>query len=152
MTVRPSSLDRNDVPVEGDLRLPKPPGMIRQFWYRHPRWTDALIAASYGVPTTLLHIGPLFGEEFSPGEIVPFGFALDLFGTLLLLPTIISAVIGITQAQWAMDISPYMFATAGTGIFSPGGPLSQGENLLVVLAWVAVSLVGGALLLKRRDA
>ena len=85
MTVRPSSLDRNDVPVEGDLRLPKPPGMIRQFWYRHPRWTDALIAASYGVPTTLLHIGPLFGEEFSPGEIVPFGFALDLFGTLLLL-------------------------------------------------------------------
>ncbi|MET4581815.1 signal transduction histidine kinase [Conyzicola nivalis] len=85
MTVRPSSLDRNDVPVEGDLRLPKPPGMIRQFWYRHPRWTDALIAASYGVPTTLLHIGPLFGEEFSPGEIVPFGFALDVFGALLLL-------------------------------------------------------------------
>jgi signal transduction histidine kinase len=85
MTARPSSLDRNDVPVEGDLRLPKPPGVIRQFWYRHPRWTDALIAASYGVPTTVLHIGPLFGEEFSPGEIAPFGFALDVFGTLLLL-------------------------------------------------------------------
>ena len=79
------------------------------------------------------------------------GIAATL-GVILLLPTIISAVIGITQAQWAMDISPYMFATAGTGIFSPGGPLSQGENLLVVLAWVAVSLVGGALLLKRRDA
>ncbi|WP_411700228.1 sensor histidine kinase [Conyzicola sp.] len=85
MTVRPTSLDRNVVPVEGDLRLPKPPGVIRQFWYRHPRWTDALIAASYGVPSVALHIGPTFGDEFYAGEIVPFGLALDLFGTLLLL-------------------------------------------------------------------
>jgi ABC-2 type transport system permease protein len=79
------------------------------------------------------------------------GIAATL-GVILLLPTIISAIIGITGAQWAMDISPYMFATAGTGIFTTGGPLSQGENLVVVLVWVAVSLVAGAVLLKRRDA
>jgi signal transduction histidine kinase len=85
MTARPSTLDRNVVPVEGDLRLPKPPGVIRQFWYRHPRWTDALIAAAYGVPAVALHIGPTFGDPFSPGEIVPAGLALDLAGTLLLL-------------------------------------------------------------------
>jgi signal transduction histidine kinase len=85
MTATPVSLDRNVVPVEGDLRLPKPPGVIRQFWYRHPRWTDALIAASYGGPSITLHIGPTFGPEFSAGDIVPFGLALDVFGTLLLL-------------------------------------------------------------------
>jgi ABC-2 type transport system permease protein len=79
------------------------------------------------------------------------GIAATL-GIILLLPTIVSAIIGFTQAQWAMDVSPYLFATAGTGIFSPGGELSQGENLLVVLAWVAVSLIAGAVLLKRRDA
>lgn len=27
-----------------DLRLPRPPGVIRAFWARHPVLTDALIA------------------------------------------------------------------------------------------------------------
>ncbi|RXZ70447.1 sensor histidine kinase [Agromyces albus] len=39
--------------VGGELRLPKPPGVVRQFWGRHPRLTDALIAALYFVPTLL---------------------------------------------------------------------------------------------------
>ncbi|MDQ0892561.1 sensor histidine kinase [Agromyces ramosus] len=39
--------------VGGELRLPKPPGVVRQFWARHPRLTDALIAALYFVPTFL---------------------------------------------------------------------------------------------------
>jgi len=37
--------------VGGELRLPKPPGVIRQFWARHPWLADSLIAALYFVPT-----------------------------------------------------------------------------------------------------
>jgi len=35
----------------GEPRLPKPPGVFRQFWARHPRLTDGLIAGIYGVPS-----------------------------------------------------------------------------------------------------
>lgn len=42
--------DRPEPAVGGELRLPKPPGVIRQFWARHPRLTDALIAGIYAVP------------------------------------------------------------------------------------------------------
>jgi ABC-2 type transport system permease protein len=82
------------------------------------------------------------------------GIAASL-GTILLLPTIVSLIAALTQAEWATDLMPYLFANAGTGMYTPslgGEGLDQGQNTLVVLAWVAVSLVGGALLLKRRDA
>lgn len=76
-------------------------------------------------------------------------------GTILLLPTIFQLIAGLTQAEWAADIMPYLLSNAGTGIFTEsfdGSGLEQWQNLLVVLAWVAVSLVVGALMLKRRDA
>jgi len=76
-------------------------------------------------------------------------------GTILLLPTIFQLIAGLTQAEWAADIMPYLLSNAGMGMFSQsldGTGLEQWQNLLVVLAWVAVSLLGGALLLKRRDA
>ena len=82
------------------------------------------------------------------------GIAASL-GTILLLPTIVSLIAALTQAEWANDLMPYLFTNAGTGMYTPslgGEGLGQGQNTLVVLAWVAVSLVGGALLLKRRDA
>ncbi|MFD3444698.1 ABC transporter permease subunit [Microbacteriaceae bacterium 4G12] len=82
------------------------------------------------------------------------GIAASL-GTILLLPTIVSLIAALTQAEWANDLMPYLFANAGTGMYTPamgGESLDQGQNTLVVLAWVAVSIVGGALLLKRRDA
>lgn len=39
----PTSRSRSS--SEEELRLPRPPGVIRQFWARHPRFTDILIAA-----------------------------------------------------------------------------------------------------------
>jgi signal transduction histidine kinase len=36
--------------VGGELRLPRPPGVIRRFWARHPLLVDVLVAAVYGVP------------------------------------------------------------------------------------------------------
>jgi len=76
-------------------------------------------------------------------------------GVILLLPTIFQLIASLTQAEWAANVMPYLLSNAGTGIFTPsfdGSGLEQWQNLLVVLAWVAVSLIGGALLLKRRDA
>ena len=82
------------------------------------------------------------------------GIAASL-GVILLLPTIFQLIAGLTRAQWAADVMPYLLSNAGTGIFTPsfdGSGLEQWQNLLVVLVWTAVSIVGGAVLLKRRDA
>ena len=44
------------------LRLPRPPGVVRRFWARHPRLTDTLIALLYWMPavgfTLLVAIPP----------------------------------------------------------------------------------------------
>jgi ABC-2 type transport system permease protein len=82
------------------------------------------------------------------------GIAATL-GTILLLPTILNLIASLTRAEWATNLMPYLFSSAGGGMYTPaaaGAALDQGQNALVVLAWVAVSLVVGALLLKRRDA
>ena len=85
MTARSTSLDRNAVPVEGDLRLPKPPGVIRQFWYRHPRLTDSLIAAAFIVPTVLLSLLVGYSDSFFTPELIPLGIAIYVVGGLTLL-------------------------------------------------------------------
>jgi ABC-2 type transport system permease protein len=76
-------------------------------------------------------------------------------GAILLLPTIVQLIAGLTQAQWAADLMPYLLSNAGTGMYTEsfdGSGFDQWQNTLVVLVWVAVSFVGGAVLLKRRDA
>lgn len=47
----------------GAVRLPRPPGVIRRFWSRHPRLFDALVAAAYAVPTVIgTIVGALSGS------------------------------------------------------------------------------------------
>ena len=73
-------------------------------------------------------------------------------GILLLLPIALLMI----PAEWAADVMPYLISNAGLGIFGLnafGPALAEvWQNLLVVLGWVAVSLVGAAVLLRRRDA
>jgi ABC-2 type transport system permease protein len=75
-------------------------------------------------------------------------------GVLLILPVIFQLI----PAKWAHDVLPYLLSNAGQNMFgltaSPAAPgaLEGWQNLLVVLAWVVVSIVTGAILLKRRDA
>src|SRR5215218_5179830 len=52
--------------VGGELRLPRPPGVVRQFWARHPRLTDALIAVLYFVPTLVGTISFAFDSPTPP--------------------------------------------------------------------------------------
>jgi len=42
-----SALPDRHSPVGDDLRVPRPPGVVRRFWARHPHVTDALIAFVY---------------------------------------------------------------------------------------------------------
>jgi signal transduction histidine kinase len=48
--------DRQPPPVGGELRLPRAPGMVRQFWSRHPWWMDSLVAVLYLVPSLLVTV------------------------------------------------------------------------------------------------
>lgn len=55
---------------EEELRLPRPPGVIRQFWARHPRVTDILIA----VVCFTLSVIP--ATTFSSGSVTGDGVAV----------------------------------------------------------------------------
>lgn len=46
----------------GDLRLPRQPGVVRQFWANHERLTDWLIALFWGLPATLITLVTLLGS------------------------------------------------------------------------------------------
>jgi signal transduction histidine kinase len=85
MTDATTSLDRTSVPVEGDLRLPRPPGVIRRYWYRHPRLADALVAVAYLLPTVLGSLLASVGTVDIDPALLPVGFALVLFGGIVLL-------------------------------------------------------------------
>ena len=78
-----------------------------------------------------------------------------VLGLLLLLPTVLQLI----PADWAHDVIPYLLSSAGMTMFTAIGAEDAAimgpnawQSLLVVLAWVAVSLAGAAALLKRRDA
>ena len=77
-----------------------------------------------------------------------------VLGVMLLLPTVLQMI----PAEWAHDLIPYLLSSAGLGIFTSttaepsGDALGAWLSLLIVLAWVGASIVGAAVLLKRRDA
>jgi ABC-2 type transport system permease protein len=69
-------------------------------------------------------------------------------GVILLLPTVLQLI----PAAWVADLMPYVLSNAGIASFITDGSTEPWQNILIVLGWVAVSLAGAALLLKRRDA
>ncbi|TFD84546.1 ABC transporter permease [Cryobacterium lactosi] len=69
-------------------------------------------------------------------------------GVILLLPTVLQLI----PAEWVADMMPYILSNAGTDSFAMTGTMEPWQNILIVLGWVAVSLAGAAVLLKRRDA
>jgi signal transduction histidine kinase len=86
VTHGPRTLARHPGPVEADLRLPKPPGVIRQFWYRHPRWTDSLIAGTYLLlavtGSLVLAIARAWDGD---SALLPFGVTTLVIGAVALL-------------------------------------------------------------------
>jgi hypothetical protein len=80
----------------------------------------------------------------------PGGIA-SVFGALLVLPLLTAAL----PASWANDIAPYLPSTAGeslTMLHTHAPQLSPWTGGAVFALYVAASVIGGAIVLKRRDA
>jgi ABC-2 type transport system permease protein len=85
-------------------------------------------------------------------------------GLLLVLPTILQIFGAVTQIEWLFDAAAFLPSSAGAALTSyPTAPveyppgmfvpltLEPLQALLALVAWVAVPLIAGAVLLKRRD-
>jgi signal transduction histidine kinase len=122
--VRPSSHG-------GDLRLPTPPGVIRQFWARHPWFTDSLVAAIYFVPmviTLALEAGGALPSA-RPAHVIAVNLivAIAMTGALLFrrhAPLIVLAV------SWL-------------GLLVSFPDFGQGDTLPVFFALYAVAVYRG---------
>ena len=77
------------------------------------------------------------------------GIAVAL-GLLLVLPIILAFI----PAEWATDVSKFLFSNAGGAFTSiaTDGSFTFGQNLAVVLGWLVVVGAGALVLLKKRDA
>jgi len=85
-------------------------------------------------------------------------------GLLLVLPTVLQIIGGLTRAEWALDAAAFLPSSAGSqisayptepfeappGVFVPL-TLEPLQALLVLTVWAIVPLIVGAVLLKRRD-
>ncbi|MFF2390389.1 sensor histidine kinase [Agromyces sp. NPDC058104] len=127
MTEAPFSPGRPASAVGGELRLPKPPGVIRQFWARHPRLADALIAAAYLVPT---FIGTIVMATDDPPQplwttiVQLVGIAIAAAALLLFrrsrpwLVTVVAWLVCLLVYPFgASDVYPILFALYGLGVY-----------------------------------
>jgi ABC-2 type transport system permease protein len=122
-------------------------------------WLSVLGDAGYlALVTTLaLTIGALIRNSAG-------GIAVAL-GLILVVPTIVNLIAGLTRAVWAANLGEFLPSNAGTRMYgyhaadAPTTPLADGQlvlepwqGLLVLLAWIVVLGVLASVLLKRRDA
>lgn len=97
------------------------------------------------------------------------GGIASVLGLILVVPTVLAILAGITQAVWAQNLSAFLPSTAGALMFAvgdgsaAGGPpvgainpdvitLDTTQGFLVLLGWVVVMMIAAAALIKRRDA
>lgn len=115
------------VPADGDLRLPRPPGMIRRFWARHPRFADVLIALvclalSAGSATvyTTARIAP--DGSLIPAEPAPLIAGIGI--SVLVLITCVLLMLRRRRWPTTVLVASYIVAAAYMFLLEPaGGPL-----------------------------
>ncbi|MDP9093698.1 MAG: ABC transporter permease [Actinomycetota bacterium] len=74
-----------------------------------------------------------------------------VFGLLLVIPGLVHAL----PSSWQPHILPYLPSNAGSTLFTlhpDAGSLSPWTGFAVMCLWAAAAILGGAWLLKRRDA
>lgn len=74
------------VPADAELLLPRPPGVIRRFWARHPLFTDILVAL-VGLAIAVTTAGPVGTDNADPGapvHIVSMVIAIAAAAALML--------------------------------------------------------------------
>ncbi|MDN4641527.1 ABC transporter permease subunit [Agreia sp. PsM10] len=105
-------------------------------------WLSFLGAAGYLVFIGLISLGIGAALRSTAG-----GIAASL-GLLLVVPTIFQLI----PAEWAGVVASWLPGTAGQSLYYTGSTFEPWQALLVMLGWVAVTLVPAAVLMKRRDA
>lgn len=81
------------------------------------------------------------------------GGIASALGAILLLPLALMML----PLDWAPDLMPYLLMNAGMesfgmSVFGMPSGMETWQLVLVILGWATATLVGGAVLLKRRDA
>ncbi|MGO2518650.1 MAG: sensor histidine kinase [Microbacterium sp.] len=137
---------------EEELRLPRPPGIIRRFWARHPVAADVIIA----VICLLLSAGP--ATIFTVQRAMPGGPPVSTppelgVGITLAVLVVTSCVLLLRRRQWPLTnfVAAYVVAVAYLALLEPAG----GTLLLVTsyslavyrstrAAWVGLAIGIGA--------
>ncbi|WP_429459565.1 sensor histidine kinase [Microbacterium sp. ZKA21] len=126
MSHRSSSADGTpdrDAAAE-ELRLPRPPGVIRRFWARHPLFADILIALvclALSVGTNASYTTAPDGT-LVPAEPAPLGVSIAIL-TLVLAACVLLAL---RRRRWPTTVlvAAYLVAAAYLLLLEPaGGPL-----------------------------
>jgi ABC-2 type transport system permease protein len=107
---------------------------------------------------------------FAFGTIVrsSAGAIASILGLVLVVPTVLQIISGLTRAVWIQNVAAFLPSAAGSTIFDyqaatqvtaqPAAPkadvvdLTSWEGLAVTIGWVLIFGIIGAVLLKRRDA
>jgi signal transduction histidine kinase len=133
--------------VGGELRLPKPPGVVRQFWARHPRLTDGLIAGFYFVPAFGATLIEGMGLEPQPAwlivlqlaAIVAISAALVLFrrsNPLVLLGIAWVAFIAVGPFD-ELDMIPFLLGLYAVAVYVSSRAAWIGLGVTVVVGTVS---------------
>ncbi|KQZ84660.1 hypothetical protein ASD56_10465 [Microbacterium sp. Root166] len=135
------------------MRLPRPPGVFRRFWARHPRWADALlailcllltlagvVAAAYdprtpgllasGAALSLLTCVALLWRRRWPIAV----FAITLVPALILAPALSGSVMGPAPVIALYSVAVYRSSRAA--MWSLGA--AAGALALVTFVWTVV--------------
>ncbi|MGV8882509.1 MAG: sensor histidine kinase [Rhodoglobus sp.] len=112
---------RNTVPLDGRLGaiagdLPRPPGVIRRFWARHPWATDSIVAGGY-----LLLVGGALTLNAVSIDFAPWALAL------LLVSILVSAT-----ALLFRRYRPFTVLAVTWGLALVGAQLEEGLNSVAV--------------------
>lgn len=110
-------------------------------------WRALLGGAGYIAAIGLISLG--IGTLIRNGA----GAIASGLGLVLVVPTILSVI----PVEWIQDLVKYLPSNAGNAMYLGGSQIGPGalepwQGLLVLLAWLAVTLIPAAVLLKRRDA
>ena len=142
-------------PGEGAVRvrLPRPPGVVRRFWARHPRLVDTLIALTYLLPaigfTLLIAIAP---DDRPPIPFLVAGLAVLIAGAagLLLrrahprvsLAVAVAATLAAAPLLGTADLALIPFALYGLAIYGSAREAWIGFGIAVPLHALAHGFAG----------
>lgn len=134
---------------EEELRLPRPPGIIRRFWARHPVFADVLIA----VVCLLLSIAP--ATVFTTYGTPPDGGAV-IANIVIVALVVVTCALLLRRRQWpvVVSVAAYTVAIAYLFVLDPtGGPLLLVTSYALAVyrstraAWIGLAIGIGSLTL-----